>query len=93
MLGFSTDVALNPRWHLRSGFQLFYIEIGDFTGAISDLLGVVEYNPYDNLGFGLGFESFSMGVEARGSDYPGIDFEGKLDFEYVGLLFYVKGMW
>ncbi|MFC1799494.1 hypothetical protein ACFL2Z_01090 [Candidatus Eisenbacteria bacterium] len=93
VLGFRTDIALTPRWYLRSGFQLFYIEIGDFRGGITDLTGVVEYVPYDNLGFGLGFESFALSVEAQGSDYPGIDFKGRLDFEYVGLLFYVKGMW
>jgi len=93
VLGLHTDIALTPRWYLRSGFEIFYIEIGDFRGGITDLMGVVEYTPYDNLGFGLGFESFAMGVEAQGSDYPGIDFNGRLDFEYFGLLFYVKGMW
>jgi hypothetical protein len=93
VIGFRTGTALTPRWYLRSGFEVFYIEIGDFTGVITDLLAAVEYNPYENLGFGLGFESFGLGVEAKGGDYPGIDFNGRMDLKYVGLLFYIKGMW
>ena len=93
VLGFRTETALTPRWHLLSSFQLFYIEVGNFKGAITDLIGAVEYNAYENLGFGLGFESFGMNVEAQGEDYPGIDFEGRIDFRYIGLMFYVKGMW
>jgi hypothetical protein len=76
VLGFRTDTALTPKWYLRSGFEIFYIEIG-----------------YENLGFGLGFETFRFRIQAQGNDYPLIDFQGRLDFEYVGFMFYVKGMW
>jgi hypothetical protein len=93
VVGIRTHTVLTPRWYLRSGFELFYIEIGDFTGAITDLLAAVEYRPYSNLSFGLGVESFGLSVEAQGSDYPGIDFEGRMNFDYIGILFYVQGMW
>jgi hypothetical protein len=93
VLGFRTDTRLTQNWYLRSGFQFFYLEIGDFRGGISDLMGSVEYNPYRNLGFGLGFESFRLTVEAEGGDYPGVDFNGRMDFDYVGILFYVRSMW
>jgi hypothetical protein len=93
VFGFRTDTALTAEWYLRSGFEVFYLEVGAFKGAITDLMAAVEYTPYENLGFGLGFESFGMNVEAQGEDYPGIDFEGRIDFRYVGLMFYVKGMW
>jgi hypothetical protein len=93
VFGFRTETAMTPRWHLLTGFQVFYIEVGNFKGGITDLIGAVEYTPYENMGFGFGFESFGMNVEAQGEDYPGIDFEGRIDFRYVGLMFYVKGMW
>jgi len=64
VLGFRTDTALTPKWYLRGGFEVFYIEIGDFKGAITDLIGSIEYNPYRNLGFGLGFETFRFSVQA-----------------------------
>jgi hypothetical protein len=29
-------------------------------------------------------------VEANGSDYPGVDFKGTIEFDYIGALLYVK---
>jgi len=42
------------------------------------------------LGFGLGFNTFDLNIEADGEDYPQIDFKGNLEFKYTGLLLYAK---
>jgi hypothetical protein len=42
------------------------------------------------VGFGLGIENFSLGVEAEGEDYPGIDLIGEIDYEYFGAMLYAS---
>jgi hypothetical protein len=89
-LGMRFDFAITPKWFLRSGFDVFYLEIKEFKGTIYESHAAVEYLPWKNLGFGLGYNAFNLDIEADGEDYPQIDFTGKLNFRYSGLLLYAK---
>ena len=89
-LGIRMDFAITPKWFLRSGFDVFYLEVKEFTGAIYEAHVAVEYLPWKHLGFGLGFNTFNLDIEADGEDYPQIDFVGELNFRYSGLLLYAK---
>jgi len=70
--------------------DLFYLEIGDFSGGIADINIALEWLPWKHFGFGLGFDGMRVNVEAKGSDYPGVDFKGKVEFAYFGAQLYVK---
>lgn len=50
----------------------------------------LEYLPWKHVGFGLGIDAMRVGVEANGSDYPGVDFKGNVEFDYIGAQLYVK---
>ncbi len=89
-IGYRMDIALAPKWYFRSGAQLFYLEYEQFNGSILTLQGAVEYVPWKHVGIGLGVDSLKMRAEAKGEDYPGIDFSGNVEFSYVGLQLYVK---
>jgi hypothetical protein len=89
-LGIRMDFAITPKWFLRSGFDVFYLEIDQFKGRIYDSHAAIEYLPWKHVGFGLGYNLFDLSIEADGEDYPQIDFMGKLDFKYSGLLLYAK---
>lgn len=89
-LGLRADFAITPKWFLRSNFEIFYLEIKEFTGTIYETNVAVEYLPWKHLGLGLAFNVFNLGIEADGEDYPGIDFKGELEFRYSGLLLYAK---
>jgi hypothetical protein len=89
-LGLRADFAITPKWFLRTNFEIFYIEIGEFTGRLYESKVAVEYIPWKHLGFGLATDVFNFYMEADGEDYPGIDFKGDLDFKYTGLLLYAK---
>ena len=89
-LGLRADFAITPKWFLRSNFEVFYIEIKEFTGTIYESNVALEYIPWKHLGFGLAFNVFNLGIEAEGEDYPGIDFKGDIEFRYTGLLLYAK---
>ena len=88
--GLRADFAITPKWFLRTNFEIFYVEIQQFTGALYESYAAVEYIPWKHLGFGLAANIFNLQIEADGEDYPGIDFQGDLDFKYTGLLLYVK---
>ena len=87
-LGF--DFAITPKWFVRQQLDLFYLEYGDFEGSISDFNIALEYLPWKHVGFGLGLDALRVRVEAEGSDYPGVDFKGAVEFDYFGAQLYVK---
>lgn len=43
VLGLRMDVALTPRWYIRTGTQVFYVEYENFTGSILSFAAAVEY--------------------------------------------------
>jgi hypothetical protein len=90
VLGVRADFEITPKWYFRSGLQVFYLEIGEFAGSILETHVAIEYLPWKHFGFGLGFDSLNVKVEADGDDYPGIDFKGEVNFHYTGLLLYAK---
>ena len=88
--GVGFDLALAPKWFLRQQLELFYLEIGDFEGQLVSTSLALEYLPWKHVGFGLGFDAFRVDIEANGSDWPGIDFQGNVEFRYAGVQLYLK---
>ena len=90
VLGLRMDIALTPRWFIRTGAQAFYLEYDNFRGSILKVNAALEYNPWDHVGIGLGFDTLKINVEAEGEDWPGIDLNGKVNFGYAGLQLYLR---
>jgi len=90
VLGLRADIALTPKWFLRFGSELFYLEYDSFKGSLVNASTKLEYNPWKHVGLGLGVESFRLNITAEGGDYPGIDFNGDLEFNYTGLEIYTR---
>ncbi|MFO7713341.1 hypothetical protein [Desulfosarcina sp.] len=90
VFGLRMDVALTPKWFLRSGTQIFYLEYDSFTGSVFEFKAAIEYNPWAHVGLGLGFDTLRVALEADGEDYPSIDFRGNVEFAYSGLQLYLR---
>ncbi|BBO74837.1 hypothetical protein DSCW_22540 [Desulfosarcina widdelii] len=90
VLGLRMDVVLAPRWFFRSGVQAFYLEYENFVGHVLQANAAVEYAPWKHVGIGLGFDTLSVSVEAEDEDWPGVDFNGKINFDYMGLQLYLR---
>ena len=88
VVGLSGDLAITPRVFLRTRLDFFYLEIGDYTGVISDITLALEYQPWEHFGIGLGVETFHFGVEADGNDFPGVDIRGEITFDYAAAFLY-----
>ena len=91
LLGLRADFAITPKWILRNNVDLFYLKISDYLGGIVDVRIGVEYNPFKNVGFGLSTEALNLRVEAeKGTDVPGVDFNGAFEIEQIGLFGYLN---
>jgi hypothetical protein len=90
VLGLRMDVALTPRWYIRTGTQVFYLEYKNFTGSILSFAAAVEYKPWEHVGIGVGFDTLGINIEADGEDWPEIDLRGKVQFNYTGLQLYLR---
>lgn len=90
VLGLRADIAIAPKWFLRFGSELFYLEYDNFKGSLVNASTKLEYNPWKHVGLGLGVESFRLKIEAEGGDYPGIDFNGDFEFNYTGIELYTR---
>lgn len=91
VLGLRADFAITPKWFLRSSFDVFYLSIDGYTGLITDVQVATEYKAFKHVGFGLGFESFHLDIEAeKGTSVPGVDFDGQFGLNYAGLFVYTK---
>jgi hypothetical protein len=85
------DFALTKKLFLRAATDLFYLKYSDFEGSILAGRVGIEYDFWKNVGIGLGFNNFTVEVEGESSsDYPNINFNGKINFQYRGLLLYTK---
>jgi hypothetical protein len=90
VVGLRMDVALTPKWYLRTGSQFFYIQYQNFTGSLTQLRAAVEYLPFKHFGVGLGLDTMRFNMEATRESDPNIDFKGNVDFRYTGLQLYGK---
>lgn len=84
------DIALTPKWFIRSGYEIFYLEYDRFEGSIMKINAALEYNPWKHVGMGLGFDSFQIKVKADGEDFPEIDMRGNIKVSYIGLQLYLR---
>jgi len=89
-VGLRGDFAVTPRWFIRTNIDVFYLEYQNFKGSLVDSRIAVEYNPWDHFGFGLGFDNFRVRVEAQGNDFPGIDFQGDIKSQFMGVQLYAR---
>jgi hypothetical protein len=89
VVGLHLDFAIKPNVFLRQRLDLFYLEYGQFKGGLGDISIAVEWFPWKNVGFALGYESLRIGIEATGSDYPEMELKGNVKYQQNGMFIYV----
>jgi hypothetical protein len=63
----------------------FAIELDDIDGSLIELDADVVWQPWRNVGFGLGLRFFRADVESSGSEL-----NGAFTFDYFGPTLYVQ---
>ena len=90
-MGLRADFAITLKWFLRTNFDVFYISIDDYEGLLSDVQIAAEYKAWKHVGFGLGFDTMHLNVDAESdTSVPGVDAAGSFSFDYAGIYAYTK---
>jgi hypothetical protein len=90
VLGYRLDLALTPRWYIRTGAQFFYIEYAGFKGSLLQGQGALEFVPLKNLAVGLGFDHLNFDLQSQGASYAGVNVNGQASVAYTGLQLYLR---
>jgi hypothetical protein len=90
VIGIRAEMILTSNWRFKTRLDLLYIEYQGFAGVLSDAYVGVEYLPFRNFGFGLGFNGIRYRVEGDGGDTADLDLKGELQLDLDGILFYGK---
>jgi hypothetical protein len=90
VLGLRMDVALTPKWYIRSSSQFFDVEYEDISGHLMQIRMAVECRPVKHLGIGVGVDNMRMELEASKDNPANIDLSGNIKFQYTGLQLYGK---
>lgn len=86
-IGIESHILLTNKISLRQGIHLFYLKLDKLQGRMADLGIMVQYNPIPHLGFGIGFNAFTIDVtqEKTGRPFFG-DLVGNIGYKHSGLL-------
>ena len=72
---------LGGNWWLDGQAQWFQVAIENIDGSIINYRAAVIWQPKQWLGFGVGYDSFGIDVDAEGK---GERLRGKLEWTYSG---------
>lgn len=85
VLGLSGAYAFTPKLLLRSNAGVFYLEIDKYKGSLVNIDLDLEYNAWKYMGFGIGYNFFTMGLEVDADT-----FRGTADYTYHGFKVFLK---
>ena len=86
LLGLHFEYALSRSWKLLSSVEVLQVDLGEFSGFISDRRLTVEHDTFDNFGWGVGYNGFTLDADFEGEG----SLSSKVNMEYQGLLLYLR---
>jgi hypothetical protein len=85
VFGVRADYALTPHWQVGAHAQYFTLDYDDYSGDLLDLRLQSEYWFYENVGAGLGYTWYNIGVNFD----EGAGYALDVDYTYNGLEAYL----
>ncbi len=67
-LAFFGNYAFNEQWLLTGRFDWISADINDFSGSLKRFGAAVMYQPFKNVGFGLGYDYLDVDVDYKKND-------------------------
>lgn len=83
LLGVYGEYYFSPQWSVSGSFELLALEIGSYSGRVTDIKFGVDYKVDERFSLGIGYASFQAKIGASTSD-----FNGELGQNYYGTRIY-----
>ena len=84
--GFFIRHAFTPKFLIKIQAQFFELDYQDLSGRLTEGGVVVEYYPWEHVGFGGGWQTADISASDQGAN------PWKVEYRYGGLLGYVSGV-
>jgi len=78
-IGGEFKYRFNDQWEARFRLEWFDLKVGDIDGSLTAGIADVNWHPWANFGFGLGYNLWEMKVTADGSDLT-----GRVEYKFHG---------
>ena len=86
VIGVDAGWKFNERWSITGRAQIFRLKIAEYSGRLNHATVRIEYDPFKYVGFGVGYDMFSMGLDIERDLW-----NGSVTYSFQGPLAYVKG--
>lgn len=87
VIGLFAEYALSPSWKLLGSTEFFQIELGEFGGFLADNRLSIENNLFKNVGWGIGFNTFTLDASMEESDLT-----AEIEYAFQGLMIYLRAI-
>ena len=78
---------LSRKWVFFGSIGLFALSLDEYDGVLSALQAGFRHHTFKHVGFGVGFNGFSVRVDSENED-----FLGRVDYSYNGVTAYLVFM-
>lgn len=86
VIGMTAAWKMGGKWFMYGRVQLFRLTFEDFSGRLDHVSVKLEYDAFEHVGFGLGYDMFFMGVDVNRELW-----NGDVTFSFKGPILYLKG--
>lgn len=86
LIGLHWAYALSQDWKLTMETQILQMDIGSYRGYVRDARLSLDNDLFDNFGWGIGFNSFTINGHAEGDNNLSAD----LKYGYEGVMVYLR---
>jgi hypothetical protein len=81
MFVLNLNYHINDKVRIIAGYEYFALDTNDFEGELIDVIFALEYNPFEKVGLGIGYNDVSISAEDSND-------KDEFEYDYDGILAY-----
>jgi len=84
-IGLVANYNITPKLQFQSRYDIFYLTIGDYTGAMFEFYAGLEYRLHKHFAMGAAFDRLQAGLKGNGEQGFNVNFSYNLAYVYATL--------